>query len=92
MRIPAMQSAVEGVKKAERKFEESAGRVAEAFTVNISEDASEAANAARAKAAPDIAAETTEQIRAVTAYKANLKTIQTADEVSGVVVELGKKA
>ena len=43
-------------------------------------------------AAPDVAAETTEQIRAVAAYKANLKTIQAADEVSGVVVELGKKA
>lgn len=90
MRIPAMQGAVEGVKRAEQKFEQSAGRVAQAFTVDISEEAAKA-DAAKAKAAPDIAQETAEQIRAVAAYKANLKTMQTADEVAGVVVELGKR-
>lgn len=85
MRVTAMQSAVEGVKRAEQKFEQTAGRIAQAFTIDISEDASTAA------AAPDFAQETVEQIRAVAAYQANLKTLQTADEVTGVVVELGRR-
>lgn len=85
MRVSAMQSGVEGVQRAERQFEKSADRLSKAFTVSLSEDA------AKAEQAPDVAAEVVEQSRAVAAYKANLKTVQTADEVNGVVVELGER-
>lgn len=63
---------------------QSAATLAEAFTVSVSD---EAASGAR----PDVIDATVGQLRAVAAYKANLETLQTADELASVLVELAAK-
>jgi flagellar basal body rod protein FlgG len=58
--------------------------------VSISDSARSLEQAAKAPGGSnvDLVHETTSRIGAAAAYRANLKTIQTADDVSGVVVHL----
>lgn len=84
MRITAMQSAVQGVQRAEQQLERSAANLSEAFTVSVSDEAASGP-------APDVVEATVGQLRAVAAYKANLASLKTADEVNGVLVELAAR-
>ena len=70
-----MISGLQGIQRAERQFERSAQRVAEASSdsVTISPEA-------RSGGAPDLVQETVSTIKAVAAYRANLKVLQTDQE------------
>jgi flagellar basal body rod protein FlgC len=61
--------------------------------VSISRDARqlERAHEAQANSRTDLVKETATRISAAAAYRANLKTVETADDVSGVVVHLLNK-
>ncbi|MDP1824022.1 MAG: hypothetical protein Q8L48_12295 [Archangium sp.] len=78
MRISGLQSGVEGLRSAERQFERSASNIAAAFTVSISGKQ------------PDLVAETVSSLKAVAAYRANLEVLQTDQELSGVLISLGR--
>jgi hypothetical protein len=81
MTLPSMMiTSLQGLQRAERQFERSAERVASATT----EDSVTISPEARAGARPDLVAETVSTIKAVAAYRANLKVLQTEQEMSPV--------
>jgi hypothetical protein len=81
MQISAFQSGVQGVQRAERQFEKSASDVSAAFSISLSPEA-------QSGLAPDPVQAMVGGLTAVAAYRANLKTLQTADDISGVVMGL----
>lgn len=81
MRISGLQSGVQGLQRAERQFEQSATEVSEAFSISLSPEA-------QSGAAPDAVKAMVDGLSAVAAYRANLKSIQTSDEISGVLISL----
>ena len=72
-----MINGLQGLQRAERQFERSAERVAEATR----EDSVTISPEARAGPPPDLATETVSTIKAVAAYRANLKGLQTEQEM-----------
>lgn len=88
MVINGLKSGLDGLQKATRRLDEIAFNVAQltsSFEVSLSP---EAQSGVVPRATPDLATEMVGQITAVAAYKANLKSIQTADEVSGVLISI----
>lgn len=60
--------------------------------VSISRDARELEKAsADAPSRTDLVKETATRVSAVAAYRANLKTVEAMDDVTGVLVQLGRK-
>lgn len=86
MVISGLSSALQGLQAAERRINESASNVARltsSYEVSLSAEA-------RSGAGPSLETELVGQISAVALYRANLKSIQTMDEVSGVLISLGR--
>lgn len=83
MVISGLQSGLQGLQRAERRLDQVASNVASAFQLSLSPEA-------RSGVAPDLVQETVASISAVAAYRANLKSIQTDDELSGVLISLGR--
>jgi hypothetical protein len=81
MQISAFQSGVQGVQRAERQFEKSASDVSAAFSISLSPEA-------QSGLAPDPVQAMVGGLTGVATYRANLKTLQTADDISGVVMSL----
>ena len=71
MRVSGLQA----IQSAERQFERSAQRVAQATSDSVT-----ISPGARAGTAPDLVTETVSTIKAVAAYRANLKVLQTDQE------------
>lgn len=107
MRVNASSVAQSGLAAASTALEVSANNVANGLTEGFkpsSADFSEVEGggvrvsiSSEARAAPegasgtDLVDETARQSMAVAAYKANVKSLQTADEVSGVLVSLASQ-
>jgi flagellar hook protein FlgE len=102
MRIPASSIAQSGLVAASTALEVSANNVANSLSSDFSPSKAEfsdvegggvtvsISNEAKAGAPPgtDLVEETANQSSAVAAYRANLKSLKTDDEVTGVLVNL----
>jgi hypothetical protein len=95
---PLLQSGLAGINAASDSFDGAAGRVTlaaeaptKAATVRISSQARVASSASAAPGGDDLTSALADTRVAKYAFMANLKVLQSADEISGELTKLGRK-